>query len=127
MRPSARAKSAGAAEARAFIDEGVRMQSSDPRRRAFGEEARWKYVHGATLVGVRRAADAERELRAALDLPSHDWVRGRVHEELGKLADLAGDRPRALTEYRLADRLCAQDDDGDCTGEVEALMKRAFK
>jgi tetratricopeptide (TPR) repeat protein len=116
-----------AADARAFVEEGLRMQSSDVRRRAFGEEARWKYVHGATLVGVRRAADAERELRAALDLPSRDWVRGRVHEELGKLADLAGDRPRALTEYRLADRLCGQDDDGDCTGEMEALMKRGFK
>ena len=114
-------------EARAFVEEGLRKQAADARKRAFGEDARWKYVHGATLVGVRRAADAERELRAALDLPSRDWVRGRVHEELGKLADLAGDRPRALTEYRLANRLCGQDDDGDCSKEVEALMKRGFK
>ena len=46
-----------------------------------------------------------------------------MHEGLGKLADLARDRPRALDEYRLADRLCRQDDDGDCAGEVKQLMK----
>ena len=115
------------AEANAWVEEGLRKEAADPRKRALGEAARWKYVHGATLVGVRRPADAERELRVALDLPSRDWVRGRVHAELGKLADLAGDRPRALTEYRLADRLCGQDDDGDCRDEVGALMKKGFK
>src|SRR5262245_40244423 len=109
-----------ASDARAFVEDGMRKQAADPRKRAFGEDARWKYVHGATLVGVRRGADAERELRAALDLPSRDWLRGRVHAELGKLADLAGDRPRALAEYRAAARLCTQDADGDCAGDVEA-------
>lgn len=115
------------AEARAYIEAGLAKSSSDARPRAPGEEARWKYVHGAALVACRRAADAERELRAALGLPSRDRIRGRIHEELGKLADLAGDRPRALTEYRLADRLCAQDDDDDCAEEVEALMKKRFR
>ena len=62
---------------------------------------------------------AERELRAALAGATRDWLRGRVHKELGKLADLAGDRPRALDEYRLADRLCRQDHDADCSDEVE--------
>ena len=116
-----------AVEARMFVEEGLSKQAADARTRAFGEDARWKYVHGATLVGVRRAADAERELRAALDLPSRDWVRGRIHEELGKLADLAGDGPRALTEYRLADRLCAQDQDRDCRDELDALIRKGFK
>ena len=116
-----------AAEARAFVEDGMRRRAADARKRAFGEDARWKYVHGATLVATRRAADAEPELRAALDLPSRDWVHGRVHAELGKLADLSGDRPRALTEYRAAMRLCALDDDGDCTEDVEALMKKGFK
>jgi len=115
-----------AADARAFVEEGLRRQAADTRKRAFGEDARWKYVHGAALVGVRRSADADRELRGALGLPSRDWVRGRIHAELGKLADLAGDHPRALTEYRLAARLCAQDDDADCGDEVNALMKKGF-
>lgn len=115
------------ADARAFAEEGLRKQSADPRKRAFGEDARWKYVHGATLVGVRLAGEADRELRGALELPSRDWVRGRIHEELGKLADLAGDRRRALTEYGLADRLCSQNEDGECREEVEALMKKGFK
>jgi len=116
-----------AAEARAYVEAGLARSSSDPRARALGEEARWKYVHGATLVAINRSADAERELRGALELPSRNWVRGRIHEELGKLAALAGDRSRALTEYRLADRLCTQDEDDDCAAEVATLMKRGFK
>ena len=88
-----------------------------------GEEARWRYAHGAALVALKDAPAAERELRAALAGATRDWVRGRVHKELGKLADLSGDRPRALDEYRLADRLCRQDHDSDCSDEVKRLMK----
>ena len=73
----------------------------DPRPRALGEEARWRYAYGAALVALKDVRAAERELRAALAGATRDWVRGRVHKELGKLADLAGDRPRALDEYRL--------------------------
>jgi tetratricopeptide (TPR) repeat protein len=116
-----------AAEARAYVEAGLARSSSDTRARALGEEARWKYVHGATLVAIRSRASADGELRGALELPSPNWVRGRVHEELGKLADLAGDRPRALTEYRLAQRLCSQDEDDDCAAEIAALMKKGFK
>jgi hypothetical protein len=54
-------------------------------------------------------------------------VRGNVHKELGKLADLAGDRPRALDEYRLADRLCRQDHDDDCSDEAKKLMKAGYR
>jgi hypothetical protein len=47
--------------------------------------------------------------------------------ELGKLADLAGDRSRARDEYRLADRLCQQDHDNDCAEDARALMKTAYR
>src|SRR5712692_8833497 len=47
-------------DALAMLEEGLSRYSSDARPRAFGEEARWKYVHGAVLVALHRAAQAER-------------------------------------------------------------------
>jgi tetratricopeptide (TPR) repeat protein len=112
-----------AADANTALEEGLARLSRDPRPLASGEIARWRYVHGAALAALNNSVAAEHELNAALAGATRDWVRGRVHKELGKLADLARDRPRALDEYRLADRLCRQDDDGDCAGEVKKLMK----
>lgn len=67
------------------------------------------------------------ELRAALAAATREWVRGRVHTELGKLADLSGDRPRALDEYSLSDRLCRGDRDDECSDEARRLMKAGYR
>ena len=115
------------ADANTALEEGLARLSRDPRPRAFGEDARWGYAYGAALVALKNGVAAERELRAALAGATRDWVRGRVHKELGKLADLAGDRPRALDEYRRADRLCRQDHDGDCSDEVKKVMKAGYR
>jgi len=110
-------------EAKASLEEGLARLSRDGRPRASGEEARWRYALGATLVALKDTAAAERELRAALVDATRDWVRGRAHKELGKLADLSGNRPRALEEYRLADHFCSQDHDSECSDEVKRLLK----
>jgi tetratricopeptide (TPR) repeat protein len=115
------------ASAKTALEEGMARLSRDPRPRAFGEDARWRYTYGAALVALKNGVAADRELRAALAGTTRDWVRGNVHKELGKLADLAGDRPRALDEYRLADRLCRQDHDGDCSDEAKTLMKAGYR
>ena len=115
------------ADAKAALEDGLARLARDPRPRAFGEDARWKYAYGAALVALKERAAAGRELRAALDAATRDWVRGRIHKELGKLADLAGDRPRALEEYRLADRLCRADRDADCADEVKTLKKTGYR
>jgi tetratricopeptide (TPR) repeat protein len=114
-------------EARAALEAGLARLAQDSRPRAAGEEARWRYSYGAALVALKDIVPAERELRGALGGASRDWVRGRAHKELGKLADLSGDRPRALVEYREADRLCRQDRDGDCSAEVKTLMKARYR
>lgn len=114
------------AEARAAIEAGLARLATDRRPRAFGEESRWKYAYGATLVALNDRA-AEAELRAALRAATRDWVRGRVHRELGKLAQLAGDRSRALGEYREAYRLCHADNDTECTGELQLLRKAGYR
>jgi tetratricopeptide (TPR) repeat protein len=115
------------AEARVWLEEGLARFADDPRPHAPGEEARWRYAYGSALVALKDVSPAQRELRAALAGATRDWVRGRVHKELGKLADLAGDRPRALVEYRQAVRLCRHDKDSTCADEVKALLKTAYR
>jgi len=115
------------AEAKAALEEGLARLASDKRPRAVGEEARWRLAYGTALVGLKDGRSAERELRVALNGAARDWVRGRAHKELGKAADLAGDRTRALDEYRLADRLCSQDRDSTCSDELKTLLKARYR
>jgi len=115
------------AEARAWLEEGLAQLANDPRPKAPGEEARWRYTYGTALVALKEAGPAERELRAALPGVTRDWLRGRIHKELGKLADLAGDRARARGEYEQAARLCRQDKDSVCADEVKGLLKTPYR
>jgi len=111
------------ADARAALEEGLARLSGAAWPLAFGEEARWRHAYGAALVALGVVGAAERELDAALAGAVRDWLRGRIHKELGKLADFSGNGARALDEYRLADRLCREDHDGDCVKEVKALIR----
>jgi tetratricopeptide (TPR) repeat protein len=114
-------------DARLAIEEGLDKLSRDSRPRAFGEEARWRYYHGAALVGLHRTEAADRELRAVLNGEAVEWLRGRAHNELGKIADLSGDRPRAISEYRLANRICREQHDAACADEASALIASRFR
>ena len=116
-----------AGEARRQLEDGLAKLSHDPRPRAFGEEARWHLYYGAALVTLREIGDARRELRAVLTAEANDWVHGRAHKELGKLADLSGDRSGAVEEYRLAIRLCRADDDTVCSAEAKHLMVTPYR
>jgi len=115
------------AEARAWLEAGLAELRNDPRPKAPGEEARWRYTYGAALVALKDTQPAERELEAALDGATRDWLRGRIHRELGKLADLSGDRPRARAEYEQAIRLCRQDKDSACAAEAQALARKPYR
>ena len=111
----------------AALDEGFAKLARDPRPRAFGEEARWRYHRGAALLALRQAEAAERELRAVLSGEAHQWVRGRTHLELGKLADSRGQRSRALEEYRQAIADCRAQRDADCADDAKKLLTRAWR
>lgn len=113
--------------AKTALEEGLNRLIGDARPRAAGEEARWRYGLGAALVALRETDKAEQELRLAVDEATREWVRGRAHAELGKLADLAGNRPAAMERYRTAKRHCDRDRDTECSKQADALLKRVYR
>ena len=115
-------RAARPADALAALDEGLSKAAHDPRPRAFGEEARWHYYRGTALAALGNADAAQRELRSVLTGQAHDWIRGRAHIELGKVADRAGLRSEAASEYRLALSACRADRDAACLGEARKLI-----
>jgi tetratricopeptide (TPR) repeat protein len=110
-----------------FFDAGLSMFEADPRRKAFGEAAMWHAKRGAALAAVGSRARAEADLRQALASPGREWVHGRSHLELGKLADLSGNRAAAIAEYRQAAALCARDRDPVGRQQAERYLAAPFR
>ncbi len=100
-----------AADAERHFATGRRMLDGDARPRMFGEEALWLHKHGAALLALGRRDEAGPLLERALALPARRWVRGRTHAELGKLADLRGDRASARRHFEEAVSLTEGDND----------------
>ena len=124
----------GAAEMRAgrparaleFLEAGIARFERDARQKAFGEAAMWYAKRGTVYAALGDRARAEADLRKAQAAEGRDWVHGRCHLELGKLADLSGNRTAAIAEYRLAVALCGRDRDPIGRTEAERLLSRPF-
>ncbi len=114
-------------EAKRMLDEGLSKRSDTSTVRAFGEDALWNYKRGASLVGLHQVGEATSALKTALRKEARDWVRGRAHAELGKLADLSGDRAAARQEYRLAVDIAKAADDSIGSTEAEHLLARPYQ
>jgi len=115
---------AGRADAaRQSLETGLSLFLEDTRPRARGEESRWRYAYGSALNVLDDGVAAHRELTTALGLATRDWVRGRIHIELGQLAGKSGDCATALAAYRDAERLCSGDHDDACADQARERMK----
>jgi tetratricopeptide (TPR) repeat protein len=112
------------AAAVSMLDEGLRRLEADNRERMFGEMPLWRYKRGMANVRLGRNDAARADLAAALAAPAREWVQGRVHAELGVLAERAGQRERARAEYRLALQLAERGNDPIGKQEAEALLRR---
>ena len=110
--------------ARESVQHGMEMLAADPRPRAFGELARWRYHLGVAQARLGRWRDAERELDAALEGDAVDWVKGRTYLERGALAERAGTPLRALDAYRQAARFCAAGQDDSCRKDATARFRK---
>jgi tetratricopeptide (TPR) repeat protein len=109
-----------------FLDAGVAMFERDPRAKAFGEAAMWYAKRGAILVALGERSRAEADLRRSLAAEGRGWIHGRAHLELGKLADLAGDRAAANEAYRRGAALCSGDQDPAGAAEANRWIGRPY-
>src|SRR3954468_25011755 len=89
-------------DAARVLDEGSARFADDHRPRMFGEDALWRYKRGAARAALGRSAEAEADLRSAVQLEGRKWVHARSRLELGKLALKAGHRAVAMEDLRAA-------------------------
>ena len=113
-------------EADAALTQGLSQFERDTRPKIPGERAFWLYKRGMARVLLKRAPDAEADLRAALENQPVEWVRGRIHLELGKVADLQGNRAVALGEYRQARTIADANDDALAEGAASRFERRPY-
>jgi tetratricopeptide (TPR) repeat protein len=105
-----------------FLEEGMKRLAADARPRAFGEDALWNHKRGIALARLGRQDAAERHLRAALEGETRDWVRGRSHLELGRLALARGDAEGARAAFERAASLSEKDNDTPRAREARRMM-----
>jgi tetratricopeptide (TPR) repeat protein len=112
-----------AADAERFLDEGMRRFADDHRQRMFGENALWSYKIGATRAALGKTSEATTDLKRSIGTEGREWVHGRAHLELGKLALKAGNRTLANEELQAAVKLCESDNDPWYAEEARRLSK----
>jgi tetratricopeptide (TPR) repeat protein len=113
------------AEADALLTEGLAMLAKETRAKIPGEAALWRYKRGAARVGLGRIDAAKSDLRAAIEPDAQNWVQGRAHAELARLAIRGGDRPAARESALRAETLCQQGNDAPCVTDARNLMRNA--
>ena len=91
-----------------------------------GEQAVWHLVRGAARVARGRVTEALPDLAAAEAGPAAAWVKGQAHIELGKIADLDGDRRRARAAYDQGRRHCRQARHRRCADAAERLKRDGY-
>lgn len=125
---AAAALRAGQAErADEILTREIARLPEDTRPRVPGERALWLYKRAAARVELGRQADAHRDLDDALAGGPAGWIRGRIHLERGKLADLSGRRADAIEAYRTARDLAGTNQDPIARREADELIKRPFQ
>lgn len=115
------------ADADAVLTEGLRKLDADGRAKMPGERPLWLYKRGSARILLRRTADARRDLEAALAQRPLGWVQGRINIELGKAADIDGDRPRAVSFYQRAAGICQSQQDPACVEEATRLAGSRYR
>jgi tetratricopeptide (TPR) repeat protein len=115
-----------AREADAILTRGLAGLDRDSRRRMPGERALWLYKRGLARLNQNRQTEAAADFSAAMTSVPQHWVAGRLHLEIGKLADLAGRRTDAVARYRLARDVARAANDPAGVVAAERLLKRPF-
>ena len=64
------------AQADRVLSAGLTRFATDPRPKAFGEEATWYYKRGLARIPLGNVAGAQADLQRAQSLPARTWVKG---------------------------------------------------
>ena len=115
-----------AAEAEDVLTKGLAWHDRDTRPKIPGERAMWIYKRGMARVSLNHLDDASADLQLALTQKPAGWIRGRIHLELGKVADIRRQRSAALAEYLTATELCRRYQDPWCLEEAARWRKAPF-
>ncbi|HEY3383049.1 MAG TPA: hypothetical protein VGK32_14850 [Vicinamibacterales bacterium] len=115
-------------EAERILDEGIAGLQQDQRPKMPGEEGRWHYQRGMARLRLGKLPAAEEDLKLAMiRSEGRTWVQARIHVELGKLADLRGDRKAAVKAYELALSLGVASKDFRAETEARALLGTPYR
>jgi tetratricopeptide (TPR) repeat protein len=106
-------------EADTLLTDGLAMFAKDTRPRMPGEEGLWRYKRGAARVMLKKADEARADLEVAIRPDSLQWVQGRAHLELARLARQTGDREGAKREGASAIAACQAGNDPICVEEAK--------
>ncbi len=116
------------AEADKVLEDAMARLEQDARPRMPGEDGRWHFKRGMARLLLGRLNEAEEDLKAALAAPGiRGWVQARIHVELGKLADLRGDRAGAQREYRAALAIGKTVHDDEAESQASQFLAKAYK
>ena len=92
-----------------------------------GEQALWLLKRGTARAALGRAADAQADLSSALQAAPRDWVRGRTHFELARLALARRDASEAARQLDLAIEFGEKGGDANAVRAAQSLLKQARK
>jgi tetratricopeptide (TPR) repeat protein len=113
-------------EAEAILTRGLAGLDRDDRRKMPGERALWLYKRGLSRLQQNHRTEAAADFSTAMASQPELWISGRLHLEMGKLADLAGRRADALSRYRLARDTARAANDPANLMDAERLLQRPF-
>jgi len=114
-----------AAQADAIFTQGLAVVGRETRPLMPGERALWHYKRGAARVALGNLDGARADLKLADDSTAQDWVRGRAHAELARLALRTADREKALSFAASAEKLCLQGNDAPCVEDARHTSRNA--
>jgi hypothetical protein len=114
-----------AVQADALLTEGLTILAKEKRPLMPGEAALWHYKRGAARLVLNNPDGARADLSAATGPGAQDWVKGRAHAELARLAMRGGDHVGARASADRAESLCRQGSDPVCVEDARMLARSA--
>ena len=101
------------------LSRGIAVQAWTVAPAILGEPGLWFAHRGTARARLDRITEAERDLASGLVSDPRDWVRGRIHAQLGRIAVATGDMERARREFLAAIEFSQRGGDGETSKEAK--------